>query len=151
MSTGSAQAGTDLRIITRGYGVETIDGVAHRVNTLETSDGRHWRECLGPELSPDILDPDILIFFGRGTPKPARVYADWKVAGHPFLHGLCMLGIPIYIEQKCPECGASPCPTYQRGGHRPRYCWCGKRLPDENCHRWHGAPEEAADNERAQA
>lgn len=144
MSTGSAAAGTDLRIISRGYGVERIDGVAHQVHTLETSDGRTWRECLGPELNPAKLDPDILIFFGRGTPKPARVYADWRVAGHPFLHGLCMLGIPIYIEVKCPVCGDSPCETYRRGGHRPVYCWCGKQKPNEECARWHRAPEETS-------
>ena len=138
-----------LKIITRGHGVYTDDaGKAHRYDELETDDGRRWREALGPELAPDKLDNDTLVWFGRGMPHRAGEFADYVFpGGHPYLHGLCMLGPPVYIEQKCPVCGASPCETYNRGGHRPQYCWCGKVLPDENCARWHSAAEDVCGHE----
>jgi hypothetical protein len=73
----------------------------HRVTIITTADGKRWRECLGPELDPAKLDPERLVWFGKADkpPYPAGKYATMKIAGHPFLHGICMLGLPVYLEE----------------------------------------------------
>jgi hypothetical protein len=69
------------------------------VRVLTDDQGRTWRECLGPELDPAKLDPERLVWLGRGEPHKAGEYADYAFpGGHPFLHGLCMLGPPVYLE-----------------------------------------------------
>ena len=75
-----------------------------RVMVVTEKSGKKWRECLGPELDPAKLDPQRLVRFGfkdTDRPHPAGEYADMRFAGrHPFLHGLCMLGLPVYLEER---------------------------------------------------
>lgn len=75
----------------------------YRVAVKTTDDGRRWRECLGPELDPAKLSPERLVWFGKGDPKPVSDYAGYLIAGHPFLHGWCMLGMPVYLEEVKPQ------------------------------------------------
>lgn len=115
-----------MKIVTRSFG---------RDATVETDDGRVWREATPAELDPSVIAPETLIWFGRGEPHAAGEYADMVFPGrYPFLPGLVRLGPPVYVVVPCPVCGSSPCEIYRRGGHRLQYCWCGSVLPCEKGH-----------------